>query len=70
MFEKCKSILNEIIGQGKLKDLLGQFNPGQEIEEKEKYLPIHMHINKDMVDFCYLTSAMLVEVLNIANPFS
>lgn len=29
-----------------------------------------MFINKDQVDFCYMTSAMLLEALNFANPKS
>ena len=70
MIEKCKFILNDIICFGKLKDLLCQYTLGQEIEDHEKLnlLPIHMFISKDLVDFVYMTSAMLLEAQNTANP--
>jgi len=63
--------LNDIINYGKLKDLLGQYSEKTEIETNEKLnmLPIHMHINKDLVDFCYMTASMLLEARNISNPF-
>jgi len=72
MVEQCKTILNDIINYGKLKDLLGQysFEKNYELENHDKLnlLPIHMHINKDLVDFCYMTSSMLLEVYNLSIP--
>lgn len=37
-----------------------------DIEEKCRLLPHHMHINKDLVDFCFMVSSMLLEVVNIS----
>ena len=50
--------------------MLNQYQLGQELEDHEKLnlLPIHMFINKDLVDFVYMTSAMLLEAQNSVNP--
>lgn len=75
MIQQCKEILSDITDKNRLKTLLGQTQneksvEGNEIQEKLKLLPMHMHLNKDLVDFCYLTSSMLLEVVNISKSNS
>jgi len=65
--------LGDIVASNRLKELLAQGilsrkdkTTKQEIEEKKRLLPYHMHINMDVIETVYLISAMLMELPLIA----
>ena len=78
LYAEAHECLSEICGSGHTKELLAQgvslfrATYGQErderaeLEERRRLVPYHMHINVDLTDACHLTSAMLLEVPNIA----
>jgi translation initiation factor 3 subunit C len=73
MISECKDLMQDIINFGKLKEILAQstsanVKKGSEVEaaERSKLFPKHMHINKDLVDFAFMTSSLLLEVPNIS----
>jgi hypothetical protein len=78
LYDQSHECLSEICGSGHSKELLAQglimFRHGQaaerdaetEREERRRLVPYHMHINVELADACHLTSAVLLEVPNIA----
>lgn len=73
LIQECVNSLGDIVGTGKIKELLGQGiskNPVNEKEERRRLLPYHMYINTDVVEAVHLCAAMLIEIPNIiADPF-
>jgi len=76
-YAEAHECLAEICGGGHTKELLaqgitqvrhgqGERDPEVEREERRRLVPYHMHVNVDLADACHLTSAMLLEVPNIA----
>jgi len=65
LIQESMNALNDIANSGRLRELLGQGvskNTYNEKEERRRMLPIHMHINTDLVEAVQLMSAMLIEV--------
>jgi translation initiation factor 3 subunit C len=75
-FSDCHNALQELCSSGKIKELLaqgittvgkyGDRTPEQERLDRSRQIPFHMHCNLDLVEFCFLVSAMLLEVPNMA----
>jgi translation initiation factor 3 subunit C len=67
---ECQTILGEMMSTQRYRELLGQniqrynqqLTPEQELLEKRRLLPFHMHINHELLEAAYLTSCMLVEI--------
>jgi translation initiation factor 3 subunit C len=81
MFEECNSILVDVCQSPKLKESLAQGSSNfsrqqektleEEIEEKKRYIPPHLHANLELVDCVYMTTSMLLEVPNLSqNKFT
>lgn len=72
---ECQTILAEIFQTGRQKELLAQavhrynvqLSPEQELIEKRRLLPFHMHLNVELLEAAYLTSCMLVEIPLLAS---
>jgi translation initiation factor 3 subunit C len=72
---ECQTIMAEMMSTQRHRELLGQsiqryntqISPEQELAEKRRLLPFHMHINHELLDAAYLTSCMLVEVPLLAS---
>lgn len=76
LFEECFDITKEIANYGRLKELLAQTvknastaTEKQIRKEKERYIPYHLHIDTELVDFIHMTCAMLLEIPNISKSF-
>jgi translation initiation factor 3 subunit C len=73
--QDAHSCLQEICGQGRTKELLAQGvgwrkqherDVERENLERRRLVPYHMHIDLELVECCHLTSAMLLEISNLA----
>jgi translation initiation factor 3 subunit C len=72
---ECQTILSEIFQTGRQKELLAQavhrhnvqLSPEQELIEKRRLLPFHMHLNVELLEAAYLTSCMLIEIPLLAS---
>jgi translation initiation factor 3 subunit C len=66
----CQTILADMFQSTRTKELLAQavqrysntLSPEQELIEKRRLLPFHMHLNIELLEAAYLTSCMLVEI--------
>jgi len=67
---ECQTILSEMFSTQRQKELLAQaiqrfgtqLTPEQELIEKRRLLPFHMHLNIELLEAAYLTSCMLIEI--------
>lgn len=75
LIQHAHTTLNEIQSSQKSKELLAQGlstqrmserNLEQEKIEKQRQIPFHMHINLELLEYSYLTCAMLLEVPHMA----
>lgn len=74
LIQECQSTLLEIFASTRAKELLAQgtqrfaYNaPEQELIEKRRLLPFHMHINLELVETAFLISSMLIEIPLLAS---
>lgn len=72
LFKECHQSLTDIYNTGQIRDLVAQGisrnndrSSEQEMKEKRRQVPFHMHINLDILECFYLSSAMLIEVILI-----
>ncbi|WVQ66549.1 eukaryotic translation initiation factor 3 subunit C [Kwoniella botswanensis] len=72
---ECQTILGDMFATQRQKELLAQsvqryqqqLSPEQELIEKRRLLPFHMHLNVELLEAAYLTSCMLIEVPLLAS---
>ncbi|WWC73444.1 eukaryotic translation initiation factor 3 subunit C [Kwoniella pini CBS 10737] len=72
---ECQTILGDMFATQRQKELLAQsvqryqqqLTPEQELIEKRRLLPFHMHLNVELLEAAYLTSCMLIEVPLLAS---
>ncbi|KAL7668255.1 hypothetical protein ACOME3_008965 [Neoechinorhynchus agilis] len=73
------AILSDIYGTNRVRELVGQGMPTarnidkireQEVLERQRILPYHLHMNLEMAECVYLTGAILTEIsaMNIDSP--
>jgi len=71
---ECQTILSEMFTSTRQKELLAQaiqryntqLSPEQELMEKRRLLPFHMHLNIELLEAAYLTCCMLTEIPALA----
>eukprot|EP01105_Mastigella_eilhardi_P026464 TRINITY_DN769_c0_g1_i1.p1 TRINITY_DN769_c0_g1~~TRINITY_DN769_c0_g1_i1.p1 ORF type:complete len:926 (-),score=355.52 TRINITY_DN769_c0_g1_i1:65-2683(-) len=56
--------IKELLGQGIA--LFVEKDAKEEKAERKRQIPFHMHINLDLIEACHVTSALLLEVPNMA----
>lgn len=71
LVEDCFDITKEIANYGRLKDLLAQSIKSNTTEkqmrkEKQRFIPSHLQIDCELVDFTHMVCAMLLEIPNIS----
>lgn len=68
---ECESIMAEMFSTQRQRELLAQavqrhtkdsMTPEQELVEKRRLLPFHMHLNIELLEAAYLTSCMLNQI--------
>ena len=67
---ECQTILSEMFTSTRQKELLAQaiqryntqLSPEQELIEKRRLLPFHLHLNIELLEAAYLTCCMLTEI--------
>lgn len=74
LVSECQSTLLEIFASQRPKELLAQGTqrfsnntPEQELIEKRRLLPFHMHINLELLETAFLVSSMLIEIPLLAS---
>lgn len=73
--EQCRAHMGDMMSTQRYRELLGQsiqrynmqLSPEQELLEKRRLLPFHMHVNPELLEAAYLTSCMLVEIPLLAS---
>lgn len=75
LFDECNQILVDVCQSPKLKESLSQGASNfarqqektleEEIEEKKRYVPPHLHVNLEMLDCVYMTTSMFLEIPNL-----
>ena len=76
LFDDCNQILIDVCQSPKLKESLAQGTSNfarqqektleEEIEEKKRYVPSHLHVNLEMLDCVYMTTSMFLEIPNLS----
>ena len=72
---ECQTVLSEMFSTSRQKELLAQaiqryniqMTPEQELLEKRRLLPFHLHLNIELLEAAYLTCCMLNEVPVLAS---
>ncbi|ODV95369.1 hypothetical protein PACTADRAFT_50103 [Pachysolen tannophilus NRRL Y-2460] len=70
LINDSQQLLQEIATSQRSKELLGQgtqrYQQQQSLVDKQRLLPFHMHINLELLECCFLTASLLIEVPTFA----